>query len=785
MLLNALSFLVGVSLFQQLAVLPCDITLLAVSVSLAACVFIWILSRSKSRSYCFQACSFVLAGFLWAALYAQIYFNHRLPEEIAGQDVFVEGIVMGIPDSRDKVQRFIFSVQQFKPADLSTDVLLAAPKKLRLSWYYGNRVKAGERWRFLLRLKPPHGFLNPGGFDYEAWLFRQGIHATGYVRSSSNNRKLAEAEVYSLNAIRHKLNTHIQNALAGRTHMGLVAALAVGSRSSISKNQWDTLIKTGTNHLVAISGLHIGLAATFGYWLVRRLLPVSFMKRVPAQHFAVSGGLLVAFVYALLAGLSIPTQRALIMLVCFSGAWLLKRNFHPLLALASALLAILIWDPTSVLSAGFWFSFLAVSVIYYVFSGRSGADRGSGRLWKQWGWMQIAITLVLFPASLFFFQQTSLVSPLANLIMVPYVSFLVVPLILISLLFMPFSIVISDYLLIAANNLLEIIWPLLNGLSSYKFAYWTASVPGLIEVVLATLGIALILAPRGFPAKWLGILLICPVVVPSTEKLADGVFELNLLDVGQGLAAVVRTHKHVLVFDTGARFSSKLDSGEAVIVPFLRHLSVRSIDKMIISHGDTDHIGGALSVLDAYPDTELIGQDIENLPASNRRNCVRGESWSWDGVEFEFLHPDRGYKRRNNHSCVLRVSGKGGTLLITGDIESLVEEKLISSDSAKLAADVLVVPHHGSKSSSTQQFVEAVRPDLALFPAGYRNRYRLPNRGVVERYMKMGAFLHSSGHSGAIKVLFDPLTDKPVIDKYRDNHGKYWNHAVPKPWPEP
>jgi competence protein ComEC len=792
MLISALSFLVGVSLVQQLTVLPDNLDLLCLFVLFAVCLLTWVLCWSKSYSWCLQSCVFVISGFLWAVLFAQSYLDHRLPEAIAGQDVIVEGVVTDIPASRNKVENFIFEVHRFSLADPSLDAsavaLPAIPEKLRLSWYYGRHVHAGERWRFKLRLKPPHGFLNPGGFDYEAWLFQHGIHATGYVREDSENRKLSDPAIFSLDAVRHKLNARIQSTLAGRSHMGLVAALAVGNRSQVSKDHWRTLIKTGTNHLMAISGLHIGLAATFGYWLVRRLLPVKLIKRVSAQCPAVIGGLMVAAVYALLAGLSIPTQRALLMLVCFSGAWLLKRNFRPLQALATALLAILLWDPVSVLSAGFWFSFLAVSVIYYVFSGRQelhslGAQSwGFNRVWKQWGWMQLSITLALFPASLIFFQQASLVSPLANLIMVPYVSFLVVPLILLSLFIMPVSVFLSDYLLIAANYLLELIWPLLNGLSEYKFSYWVASAPSLIEVVLATLGVVLLLAPRGFPARWLGTLLIFPALIGSPEKPTQGAFELNLLDVGQGLAAVIRTQKHVLLFDTGKRFSSRLDSGEAVIVPFLRSLSVNSLDMMVISHGDSDHIGGAISVLDAYPGTKIIGQDIEDLPTENSSNCAQGEQWLWDGVKFEFLHPDRDYKDRNNRSCVLKVSSRGGSLLLTGDIEREVEEKLLGGDVSLLAADVLVVPHHGSKTSSTVRFIEAVGPDFALFPAGYRNRYRLPNKDIITRYLKTGASLHSSGQSGAIRVLFDPMINRPVIDKYREAHQKYWNHVAPVLW---
>jgi competence protein ComEC len=768
MLLSAISFLAGVCFVQQWAELPSVTTFYTLAVLLPV-LLLWRFYRSCSYPRLVQSGGFMLAGMLCAVMQGQHYINHRLAEELAGQDIQVEGVVEGIPMIQGKAQRFVLNIDTFHSAGNAD-----TPGKLRLSWHYGRIVNAGERWRFLVRLKPPHGFYNPGSFDYEGWLYQHRIHATGYVRKSADNQRLAISKPYSLDALRQKLSTHIQAVLAGRPLAGLVTALAVGDRSPIEPDRWQVLIKTGTNHLMAISGLHIGLAAAFGYWVVRRLTPVVVMQKLPAQQLAVSGGLLVAVVYALLAGLSIPTQRALIMLICFAGAWLLKRNFRPLDALAAALLVILVLDTVAVLSAGFWFSFLAVYVIFYVFSGRLRA----GSRYKQWGWMQIAIALALFPVSLLLFQQTSLTGPIANLVMVPYVSFLVVPLILLALLVLPITETLSGYLILAASYLLEIIWPFLNRLAESRFSYWSHAAPGLLEVMLALLGVLILLAPRGIPARWLGMIFILPVIINSTENPAAGTYEVSLLDVGQGLAVVVQTRGHVLVFDTGDKFSRRLNTGEAVILPYLKTLSIDRIHRLVISHADSDHIGGAQVVINSMDVDSLVGQGIEALDHPNKAACVKGDRWHWDGVDFEFLHPDdHNYERPNNRSCVLKISAAGGSILLTGDIEKKVENKLLSGRQ-NLKADVLVVPHHGSKSSSTRRFIKAVDADIVLFPVGYRNRYGLPNRDVFERYLGTGADLYASGYSGAVRVTFSPEYGALVTDEYRKNHHKYWNHRI-------
>ena len=776
MLLYALSFLAGIMLVQQLAELPeLSVLLSLLVISFSATILLKIFGKRLRLFKLMLVFLLIIAGAAWVSLHGSDYLQHKLPENLAAQEFFVEGLVKGVPVSDGFVTRFVLDVGKFEFEDNKRSL----PERLRLSWYYGPEINAGERWRMRVKLKPPHGFFNPGGFDYEGWLYEKGVHATGYIRKSEENRKIADASVFSVDALRQKVSSNIQSHLKDAELSGLITALAVGDRSPIDNRHWDTLIRTGTNHLMAISGLHIGLAAAFGYWLVRRMVPVAWMKQAPAQQWGMLAGLAVALIYALLAGLSIPTQRALIMLSCFVSMLIFRRNTSSINILAVALAGVLLWDPVSVLSAGFWFSFLAVAVILYVFSGRLATDFGWRVRIQQWGWMQFSIALALFPLSIFLFQQTSLVSPLANLILVPYVSFLVVPLVLLALLLLPVSTLLSGYLFSAANALLDLIWPVIEALSMHPWAYWVQAAPQWPLVLLALIGVALLLAPRGIPARWLGAIMLLPVVLNTAEKPAVGDFEATLLDVGQGLSIVVRTQNHALVFDAGNRFGSRLDAGKSVVIPYLRNSSIKQLNRLVVSHGDADHIGGAQAIIDAYPEVEVIGQDIEEISAKNKRACLRGERWRWDGVDFEFLHPeDQSYSQRNNHACVLKVTASGGKLLITSDIETEVERELTKTYGSRLRADVLVVPHHGSKTSSTQLFIDAVKPQIALLPVGYRNRYKHPKAEVVARYRAAGASVYHSDHEGAMKVIFDAEEGVIVEDGHRKSNRKYWNHLI-------
>ncbi len=768
MLTIALCFLAGILSLNLSSDLPGQLTYVFFA---AFTVASWLLRRRRFAVIC-RALTIVVFGICWAQLHANLYLARVLPEVLAGEDLLITGRIDGIPVTNANVQRFFVDVDRFEDNPYERPL----PERIKLSWYDGEPVGAGETWRFNVRLKPPHGFLNPGGFDYEAWLMQNGVHATGYVRNGEANRKLTTAVAHDSDAVRQHIAEHIRKLLGDSAFTGLITALAVGDRSAIGQDQWQVLINSGTNHLMAISGLHIGLAAAFGYWLCRWLVPVRIMYWLPAQHVAMLGALVSALIYAMLAGFAIPTQRALLMLICTGGALLLRRRSRPYNVLAFALTIVLLWDPASVLSAGFWFSFLAVAAIFYTLAGPWAQSR-----WFKWVWLQLVIALSLAPLSLFMFQQTSLVAPLANLIMVPYVSFLVVPLVLIGVLILPWSETGSGLFFAAAEGLFSFIWPALHWLAALPYSHWFKAQPGIILTLLALMGVALMLAPGVRLWRAAGVLLLLPAATWQPQAPEAGAYELHVLDVGQGLAIVIRTRAHTLVYDTGARFSGSFDSGRAVLLPFLTSKGVDDIDLLLISHGDGDHIGGAASVLQAYPQTPVLGQGIESLVAAQSAYCAVGQQWVWDGVVFSLLHPDdTDYSQRNNGSCVVKVEGQGGSVLIAGDIEKKVEHRLLSHHRQALSADILIAPHHGSSTSSTRDFIHAVSPQIVIFAAGYRNRYKFPAPEVAARYAEFGSSMVMTGHSGAISIDLHPQRGIDGLQRYRESHRKYWHHVPPK-----
>jgi len=814
MFVYSLAFLLGVISVQQLAILPEASTLLLLFVCVCLTGFTSVLVFRERRpdlksqyTLIVYLILLLLLGFLYACYSADRQLSLRLDEHLTGKNIIVNGRVSSIPVADGKVQRFEFLVESHRllSDEEPTRTVADFPEKIRLSWYYGRQVNAGERWQLLLRLKPPHGFMNPGGFDYEAWLFQHGIQATGYVRKSKLNRREAVA-ADSVNSLRQSLSRRI-DALARRSSadeghaFSLVKALAVGDKYSISGLQWRVLANTGTSHLMAISGLHIGLASMFAYVLIRRLVPAFVMKHMPAQHVALLGGLLVASLYALLAGLSIPTQRAIIMLFVLSLMLLTRRNHRPLDALGFALFVVLLIDPVAVLSAGFWFSFSAVAVIFISIS-TAQKQVGPGELmWlrakavlMQWLRLQLLISLFLLPLSLFMFQQVSLISPVANLLLIPYVSFLVVPVVLLAVVASFLWLPLSDMFFTLAANLLDFIWPLLSSLAALPYALWVRGDVGIIELLAATAALLLLFYIRSIRQRFdrpvtvyvLGLLvclLFAPLWMTDKTNLAEGDFQLTVLDVGQGSAAVIQTRDHVMVFDSGAKFSDRLNAGSGVVIPFLRTQGISVLDRLIISHGDADHIGGAQAILDEYPEVFLIGQDIEPLHAGHRQPCEAGLKWHWDGVDFVFLSPDEEIislsrkGRRNNHSCVLQVRSKSGSVLLTGDIEKDIEQWLLEKYGSQLASDVLIVPHHGSNTSSSTAFIRVVDPEISLISVGYKNRYRLPSRRVTARYETQQRDFLQTDSSGAIILRLSQESGLGIV-KYREQAARYWHHVL-------
>ena len=703
-------------------------------------------------------------------------------------------MIVSVPIHRDRSIRFRFRIDRL----LHEGKEVESPGQVRLSWYGSfTELKAGDQWRVSIRLKRPSGFMNPGGFDYEGWLFQQQIAATGYVRKNLETNRLLESGTFSLNHqpihyLRQSIAEKINKLSEGLENTGIITALIIGERSQISTEQWDVLTKTGTNHLLAISGLHIGLISGLFFFLMRKVWSLSSRLTLywPAPKAAAVAALLGAIIYAALAGFSIPTQRALVMVAVIMGSILLDRTSLPGRSIALALLLVLLLDPLSVLSVGFWLSFAAVSVILYGMTGRINNKSSMPVMaWHQWGKIQWLILVGLLPLTLLFFQRVSVFAPVANLVAVPWVSFLVVPIVFLAVLLMGVQAKLAGWLLTLVDHLLNGLWWFLDELASLPFALWVQPSPPVWIVVLGLLGAIVMLAPKGFPARWLGAVLLLPVFLNMQKKPETGEVWFTLLDVGQGLAAVVQTREHTLVFDTGPRFSSSFDTGDAVVVPFLSQMGIHKIDRLLISHGDNDHIGGAQSILRQIPVDEIYTgvpekfskSEFEDTSGINAKQCTSNQSWNWDGVEFKILHPPETLHSftKNDGSCVLHVQARGGSMLLTGDIHKKSEQHLVKYYPAEIKASILVAPHHGSKTSSSPEFIQTVNPQYVLFPAGYRNRFNHPAENVVDRYKENGIQLLDSAAHGAIQFRIGRTNESggrvSAPETYRQIARHYWN----------
>lgn len=683
------------------------------------------------------ALSIFIVGLLWAGFQAQMRLDDRLPESLAGEDIVSTGIIASIPEQHGNVLRFNFSP--------GSDQL---PARIRLSWYHSDKPlpRAGEKWQLLLRLKPPHGMMNPGGFDYEKWLFSENIGATGYIRQSPDNRRLASAAPWHIDRLRQHIGEQLTAWLPDAKQLPLILGLSTGQRDKLTPEHWDTLRQTGTSHLLAISGLHIGLAASFGFLLFRWgwSLSLTALSILPARQAGALGGFVFALFYALLAGMAVPTQRALIMVTTVMLALWLKRPLYPGHVLAFSLLTVLLFDPMSVLSAGFWLSFAAVGLILLTCSGRFPPRRGN------WAWIHLWLAIGLIPLLVLFFGQFSLIAPLANLLAVPLVSLLIVPLVLLAMLMLVFSESITTSLLLTADILLDWLWQWLSSLSALSLADWQLnSLPLALTLSMCALAILLLL-PRGMPGKWLGLIVIVPLLLYQPARPERGAMHFTLLDVGQGLSAVIQTQHHTLVFDTGARYSPHFNTGSAVVAPFLQNRGTDRIDTLIVSHSDNDHIGGVNGLKQQITIDKTLTSDLQALP--DARACRAGQNWRWDGVRFELLLPFADQSGSdNNRSCVLKVTSADFSVLLPGDIEKDSEFRLLRRYGDNLNSDVLVVPHHGSATSSGKAFITAVDPVYSLFPVGYRNRYNFPKAGVIARYQNHGSVIMRSDQDGALQ----------------------------------
>ena len=784
-----LAFVTGVTYLQTIATLPTSRLMTACAAATLLLVACAGMIRHPAARIATIATAGLLAGYAWAAFLAQATLSPELAERDEGRDIQIVGIVKTLPYRFDQGVRFDLRVER------TIDAQVHVPPHIALSWYagrYGARqavgdVQPGQRWQLTVRLQRPHGNANPGGFDYEAWLLEQGVRATGYVRADDGNR-LLDAFVASpavvVERVRAALRTRIESALAGRTYAGVIVALVTGDQRGIDQADWQVFNRTGIGHLISISGLHITMVAGLAAWAVSALWRRSFFTDarlpllLPAQKVAALTGAIVALLYVLLAGFGVPAQRTLYMLSVVALALWMGRLAAVSHVLCTALGVVVLLDPWAVLWPGFWLSFGAVAVILFAGHGRIGPPptgaRGALLLAGRTQW---AVTAGLVPLTLLLFGQVSVVSPVANAVAIPLVSFVVTPLALAG------SLVPGppgDWLLILAHWTVELLAWLLRRMAEWPGAVWRAPAPQAWVFALGLGGTLWMLMPRGWPHRWAGAVALLPMLLQLPDPPRAGTFRVTAFDVGQGMALLVETERHRLLYDTGPAYAPGADGGSRVILPYLRMRGIAALDGIVVSHGDTDHTGGALAVLEGI-DVEWLASSLpfdHAIVRAARRHvrCNAGQHWEWDGIVFDMLHPtsasyDDAHLKTNARSCTLRIGNGRRTVLLAGDIEAAQEAALLERAPDRLRADVLLAPHHGSGTSSTLAFLQAVRPGIAIFQVGYRNRYHHPKPEVVDRYGTLGAECLRTDEAGALTL--DVGADV-ARRGYRSEHARYW-----------
>ncbi|MGR3983700.1 MAG: DNA internalization-related competence protein ComEC/Rec2 [Gammaproteobacteria bacterium] len=771
---------IGLRFFAELPPMPAGPAKWPASLALALILLALAIRFARLR-----AAVALAFGIGWAALFAGATLEAGLPVEIEKKDVVISGRVLGVPAAGGDTQRFDFLVEriQWRGADY------ASPGKIRLRFFQTQpQILSGQRWRFTARLKRARGFSNPGAhFNYETYLFHHRIRASGYVRARPPPLLLAPPGEFAPSAFRQRVAAFIRETLGEGRRAGLVTALSVGLRSDMRAHDWEVLTRTGTIHLVAISGLHIGLVSALmlllGNWCWRfaGALPL----HLPAPKFGVLAGLLAGLVYALLAGMTIPTQRAACMLAVVALALFFQRRPFGGETLLLALTVVLAVDPLAPLAGGFWLSFGAVAVLvlsaararahpappHNALAQPPGIAQHAARHFRLWASVQGVLFIGMAPLLLALFQRISLAAPLANLIAIPLVGLAAVPLALLGLLLYALGLEpAAAFALGASHWVLEKLWWFLEALAAMPWSVWWQPAPPWWALPPAALGVCLLLSRRALPARATGFLWLLPLFFPAQTAPGAGEFRYTMLEVGNGLASVVQTQNRFLVYDAGPRYRSGFDSGAAVVAPFLRMRGADAIDALVVSHGDNDHSGGRGALLGQFKVGEVFTGAPELMPAARR--CAAGQRWTWDGVEFAMLWPPpESALSGNDASCVLKITSRFGSLLLSGDIGARAEAALAAS-AAPLAVDVLQAPHHGSKTSSTKRFLRRVRPSIALASAGYLNRYGHPHRVVRARYARDGIPLRTTAEEGALSVSFAAAGIS--LRGHRAAERKYW-----------
>lgn len=781
-----LAFVLGALCLQRSAELPDP----HFAWSLVALALGLVLARTRPRTRAvLLLLAGTIAGFHYAAWRAEVALTEALPAAWEGRDIALEGRIANLPQPGERGTRFLFHVDRVGTAGVPV------PETLALTWYADERkdiapprLVPGAAWKLTVRLRRPRGLANPHTFDFEPWALERGIRATGYVRakgSASAAHAISDGWPYTLHRWRSEIRTEMSSALVHSRLRGVLVALAIGDQDAIAPDDWEVFWRTGVGHLMSISGLHITMLAGFGFSLAYLLwvrVP-GLAVRFPARKAAVVAGTLVALAYTLMTGYAVPAQRTFVMLAVIALCVLFDRQGSSSRVLALAALAVLLLDPWAVLSAGFWLSFGAVAAIFYVMALRPGKSGAVGAAVME----QVAVTVVMLPLLLALFQEVSLVSPVANAFSIPLVSLVVVPLAILG------AFLHAPWLLEGAHTLMLWLMTPLEWLSELPQAMLESHAPESWAVAAALAGCAWLLAPRGVPLRSLGAIWIVPLFTVAPLPPAWGEAWIEVLDVGNGLAVVVRTAEHALAYDAGPSWSADADSGGRIVVPYLRGEGVAKLDGMVISHADDDHAGGAISLAASRAPPWLLSP----LPASHAlqilfddsRRCESGGRWLWDGVEFSVIHPAaaiyeeppatvRRVRKENDRSCVLRIATAGGSVLLTGDAEARSEGEMLARKEV-VRSDVLVVPHHGSRTSSTAAFLGAVAPSIAIFPVGHRNRFGHPHPAILEAYQARGIEIRRTDYEGALRVVLAADSAIAARAERRVVDHRYWSERKP------
>jgi len=691
----------------------------------------------------------------WTLWHATTALEARWPAARHGIDITLRGHVTDLPQHRADHWRF-----RFEP--VSGEAVTGA---VRTSWYRTEEVlAAGDCWLLTLRMRAPRGSVSPGAFDYERWLFAEGYAASAYVRQG---KPCADAEAPAWwRQARQGLDTRLGIWLADHPALDFTRALTVANRNGLDDEDWHVLRVTGTSHLVAISGLHVGLVAGLflflGAWLWRRSALLCGL--LPAPRAGVLAGTVAACGYAALAGFSVPTQRALLMWVVVALALWSGHRVRAWHVLMLAWMVVLAFDPFAVLGAGAWLSFVAVGTIVLVSSERAG---GAG-VWWRIPRLQAALLIGLAPATLLFFDGASVLAPFVNALVIPVFAVLL-PVLLASVVVawlglgtLPLSITADG---------LQWLREGLAVLAETAPFLWLEAAPSALAIACAAVGAVLLLAPQAVPLRLLGVICWLPLFWPRPD-LPPGMADVAVLDVGQGLSVVVRTRHHTLVYDAGPAWPGGFDAGQAIVLPYLRESGARRIDHLMLSHNHRDHIGGADAIARALPVEQRSGVGGGAVP------CRASQQWRWDGVQFSVLHPRVADAwRGNNRSCVLRVQAGAHRLLIAGDIEAAAERRMLAAGEAAFAADAIVVPHHGSQTSSTPAFVGAVQPDWATVSAGWQNRHGHPHPDIVARWRGVGAKVITTGNSGTLTMRLGE--SEPPLPRAARAQRRFWRAPTP------